>query len=150
NEPDGESLTPRECLKMLKRAGKTVLLVRGAAGAGKSLTLRAWFARLAAFESDGGGLGKPHVPIYVRAGSLAGASGPMPERLHAALQMDGLVRQTVPISAADIREALSWGRPFLLLVDGLDEIVDVIRRSNLSQDIVVWCDELAALGHTLV
>jgi hypothetical protein len=127
------------------RNSKTVrVLLQGAAGAGKSTAIR-YLASHAFSEPHLLGLDRPHLPIIVRLQVLADVGGAsLEERLLNSLRRAGdLVLEQTPPKGFLRAWSRHLGSPWILLLDGLDEVVNEKREDTLR-----WTrGSLARVGH---
>jgi hypothetical protein len=126
-----------------------LVIVSGEAGSGKSSLLRGWLTRA---EASTPASGRLEVPLYVRASSLAAAAGgDAVDRLWRALSEDRIASIPATYAAPDLRALMAQERyQFVLLVDGLDEIADPLRRVDTARDLREMASSLAAKGHCVV
>jgi len=134
---------PVSLLASLLSENAPLTMIVGSAGSGKSSLLRAWLARLA----------PPHgfIPLYVSAASLEATVGSWYERLNAALVKDRFVRFSITPDPAALRTALEDGTMrFLVMVDGLDEVLRPTDRSRFVEDLEALSRTIAENGNQLV
>jgi NACHT domain/Trypsin-like peptidase domain len=114
----------------LKQQAPQHLVLLGEPGAGKS-TLLYHLAEHAWDTPQHIGLEAPHLPIFIPLRRLAAAEGSFAERLHAVLSDELPLAQQLPE-----RFFTEWpaqtGRRWLILLDGLDEVLDGERQSFVS------------------
>lgn len=108
------------------------VLLQGAAGAGKSTAIR-YIASHAFSEPHLLGLDRPHLPIIVRLQVLADVVGAsLEERLLNSLRRAGdLVLEQTPPEGFLRTWSRHLGAPWILLLDGLDEVVTEKREDTL-------------------
>jgi hypothetical protein len=145
---DSGCLGISEALEHRQSTRSGLWLLEGVTGSGKSVLLRAALAPMLARRGVPGGA--VTVPIYVRAQVLTGG-GSLPTRVVHALQGSTALR--FPHAALErhlraLMEARNY--EFVVLVDGLDEIVDRSARSELAKDLAEAAEELARQGHWMV
>ena len=143
----GDSRTVEAFLKETTERGVSLVLVVGEAGSGKSSLLRGWLTRVSGEHAS-----DDFVPLYVRATSFAvAAGGDMVDRLWSALSEDRIASIPKTYAAADLRALIDGGQPrFLILIDGLDEVTDAMRRVETARDLGELARTAVERGHRAI
>ncbi|WP_433256165.1 trypsin-like peptidase domain-containing protein [Streptosporangium sp. CA-135522] len=110
-------------------------LIVGGPGAGKSSLLK-HFLQTAADRWLETGSGE-YVPVLVRAHALAGDL-PLPQAVAAGVQADLGSRLEDAHLAEDLTREAASGTPWLILLDGVDEILDPAARARVLRAVVRW------------
>ena len=116
-QPSAESLS---VVEVLQKADIPHLIILGEAGAGKSTLLRQ-LAERAWDDPRAIGLSRPHLPMLVPLRTLATTGGALEDRLAAALSNELSLVETPP-EGFFRAWAQQMDAPWLLLLDGLDEV----------------------------
>ncbi|MFF1641749.1 trypsin-like peptidase domain-containing protein [Streptomyces sp. NPDC058246] len=112
------------------------VVVVGGPGAGKSSLSRRLTARLADTWLAGG---QPHaVPVRVRADALA-QPGYLSDLLRTAVERDPAIRLRTPLPRDMFEGPPLPGVPWLVLVDGVDEVLDPVQRKTVLDTVASLC-----------
>ncbi|MEU6735051.1 NACHT domain-containing protein [Streptomyces physcomitrii] len=136
-----DAFAPQPFNEVLARSGSRHFLVLGEAGLGKSTLTRQEAARLAQRMLDAPPGENPRplaplLPLWVSALDLAEAQGPMTTRILTAVvkalgpQLQNKLPEDLLTTAAD--------EPWLLLIDGLDEISDPARHLQMLKTLAAY------------
>lgn len=136
-----DAFTPQSFREVLARSGSRHFLIFGEAGIGKSTLTRQEAAQLASRALDGPSDEDPRplLPIWVSALDLAEGQGSMTTRVVAAITkaMGPLLEHELPGNLL----ATSVDEPWLLLIDGLDEISDPVRHLQMVKTLAMYARE---------
>ncbi|MFF9800839.1 NACHT domain-containing protein [Streptomyces rochei] len=136
-----DAFAPQPFNEVLARSGSRHFLVLGEAGLGKSTLTRQEAARLAQRMLDASPGETPRtlprlLPLWVSALDLAEAQGPMTTRI-----LTALVKALGPHLQHKLPEdllATAADEPWLLLIDGLDEISDPVRHLQMLKTLAAY------------
>lgn len=140
-----------EVIKALKeRKNKEHILIQGIAGAGKSTILHR-IAKDAWSNPAQLGLDKPHLPLIIRLRTLAGVKeAPLEEKLSRSVLLGGDIRTLKKLPDNFFSQwSRQKGTPWLIMLDGLDEVAAAERVSVLEW-IKDFINEVKDIPHLIV
>lgn len=131
-----QAVSPAEALQYAAKRGRRGVVMLGPPGSGKTTLLQHLFVRVARGEGEALGVPKNAIPVLLRFARIT--ESPLVANGLRALVQAAAQESGYPDAATSLR---GDGRPWLLLLDGLDEVRDEATRVNVCR----WLE--AELSH---